>query len=74
MKTDFAEIAEAALNLPTDEKARLAQQLLTSMDTDDVEERWEAEIARRVTMVREGTASLVTSDEVDRRIRSILAR
>lgn len=59
------------LHLPKAARARLAQVLLASLDAENsaaspaaVEAAWEAEIARRVTEVRDGTVAGIPADEV----------
>jgi len=45
MPTSVDDIDAAALELPADERARLAQRLFASLDRDpDVEAAWDAEI------------------------------
>ncbi|MBW3565149.1 MAG: addiction module protein [Acidobacteria bacterium] len=55
---DAAKLLEEAMNLPLDERARLAEDLLASLDEkeDDVEAAWAAEIQRRAQEVRDGAA------------------
>lgn len=51
-----ARIRDEALQLPTDERARLAADLLESLDEAEeaVESAWAAEIEKRVTAIRAG--------------------
>jgi putative addiction module component (TIGR02574 family) len=55
---DATKLLEEAMNLPLDERARLAEELLASLDEkeEDVEAAWAAEIQRRAQEVRDGSA------------------
>ena len=55
---DVNKLFQEAMTLPLDERARLAEELLASLDEkeDEVEAAWAAEIQRRAQEVREGTA------------------
>ena len=68
------EVLAAALDLPTDERARVAHKLLLSLDDDEqgaeedassVAAAWAAEISRRLEEVRNGDVELIDADEVD---------
>jgi len=50
------ELLSEALELPLDDRAKMAAELLESLDAteSDVEAAWAAEIARRVTAARAG--------------------
>ncbi len=54
------EITNKAFKLPTDERAKLACELIISLDKKDidkeVETTWDVEIARRVVEIRSGKA------------------
>jgi putative addiction module component (TIGR02574 family) len=59
------------LRLPKTDRARLAQLLLVSLDVEAaaaspaaVEAAWEAEIARRVAELRDGTVAGIPADQV----------
>ena len=55
-------IARDALSLPSEERAKLAHDLIVSLDTEgieaesDIEDAWDREIGRRVAEIREGRA------------------
>ncbi len=55
---DATKLLEEAMNLPLDERARLAEELLASLDEkeEDVEAAWAAEIQSRAQEVRDGAA------------------
>jgi sigma54-dependent transcription regulator len=71
------EVLAAALELADDDRARIAHELLCSLDTEvsdaDVQATWTAEIARRLREVREGSAELIDADEVDAYVEQRLA-
>ena len=53
---DVTKLLQEAMTLPLDERARLAEELLASLDEmeHDVEAAWAAEIQRRAQEVRDG--------------------
>ena len=59
------QIESAAMELSLDERARLAERLLASLDQDAViKEVWAAEIERRVQDYRSGKLSTRAGDDV----------
>jgi hypothetical protein len=76
MRTE--DLLAAALDLPTKERARLAHELLVSLDDDEGEpdpgweEAWCVEIERRLRDVREGKAVLEDGPTVLREIEAEL--
>jgi len=60
------------LRLPPEERARLALELIRSLDTEaepGVADAWDAEIARRGAEVDAGTAETMTLDEYRAHVR-----
>jgi hypothetical protein len=58
MSTTIEELAEQAMTLPIESRARLADLLVESLDTDElgrIEQLWIAEAKRRRDEVRSGT-------------------
>jgi putative addiction module component (TIGR02574 family) len=55
---DVNKLLQEAMTLPLDERARLAEELMASLDEkeDQVEAAWAAEIQRRAQEVRDGAA------------------
>lgn len=54
-----------ARNLPRDERARLAEALLDSLDEEtEIERAWREEIRRRVQQVRDGDVEMIPAEEV----------
>jgi hypothetical protein len=72
---DFDSVEKQALSLSTDDRARLAQELLESLDTlppDELRKLWLDEAERRATQIDRGEAVLVSGDEVARKARALL--
>jgi len=68
-------LEEEVLSLPTEERARLAERLLDSLDApseEEISELWLEEEARRAREIDEGLVELVSSDEVERKARALL--
>ena len=64
---DLNEILRAALSLDVRDRARLAEQLLASLDSlteDEVERLWADEAERRLEEFRAGRVSAVPEEEV----------
>ena len=67
MDRDITEVLEAALKLPPEGRAALAQSLLDSLDTDvdeGAEAAWRSEIARRVKELDSGAVTPIPWPEV----------
>ena len=72
---DSKTLHEAALNLPPDERAALAEKLLLSLDepTDaELEQVWLSEAAHRARELDRGDVQAIPADEVRRKARSLL--
>jgi len=68
---------DLALELPAEERAALAHDLLASLDGPpdaDAAEAWEAEIGRRLEELQSGQVQTATAEEVLRRIDERLRR
>ena len=64
-----------ALKLPPEERARLAERLISSLDQEadaDVEELWLREAERRLEELESGAVSAVPADRVIEKARSTL--
>ena len=71
MTTDFEAITAAALALPEGQRADLLCRLMDSLEGPpdaDVEQAWDAEIARRLEDVRSGKEKGIPWEEVRRRL------
>ena len=66
------DLREQVLALPAQERARIASDLLASLDSEAVDEEevdrlWSAETQRRAAMLESGDADTFTWDEIQRR-------
>jgi hypothetical protein len=72
---DLDELKREALKLPTEDRARLARELLESLDDlppEEVERLWLEEGPRRGAQIDAGAVELVPAEEVDRKARALL--
>jgi putative addiction module component (TIGR02574 family) len=80
MSKPLDRIEAEALELPPQERARLAHRLLDSLEAPEVEDpaeverAWKAEIERRVAIYDAGKAELVPGEQVLREARDRLRR
>lgn len=59
------ELEAAVLSLPKDERARLAERLIASLDEDpEVEAAWAAEIRSRLDAIDRGDIELIPAEDV----------
>lgn len=71
----YEKVKDEALQLPLEDRSRLASRLLESLDDeDDVSPEWLEEIRRRVKEINDGTAKMVPHDEVLANVRARLAK
>jgi putative addiction module component (TIGR02574 family) len=73
MGTDPEALRDAALALSEAERAKLARDLIASLDgpaDDDVAEAWDIELCRRINEVESGRAQLLDVEDVLARIRA----
>ena len=74
MSTSVEELAAKAQDLSPEDRARLAEDLLASLQDEpqsEVEAAWDREIERRVEQVRVGTARLIPAEDVHAEARQI---
>lgn len=72
---DVETLEREALRLPPEERARLATELLESLDElprGDLDKVWLDEAARRAAQIDSGDVELISADEVDRKARELL--
>ena len=72
---DIDTLKREALRLPPEDRARLASELLKSLDAlpkQDADRLWLEEATRRAAQVDSGEVELVSADEVDRKARALL--
>jgi len=68
-------LEKEVLRLPPEDRARLAELLLSSLDelsVSDLERVWFAEAQGRAEQVDSGAVQLISSEEVEKKARSIL--
>lgn len=76
-KAELEALRNAALALSESERAKLARDLVASLDgpqEGDVAEAWDIEICRRINEIEAGRASLLDVDDVLTRIRARIPR
>ena len=66
------DLREEVLKLPAQERARIASDLLASLDSEAVDEEeidqlWSAETQRRAAMLESGDAGTLTWDDIQQR-------
>jgi hypothetical protein len=75
MATTVEQLAEQAMSLPSESRARLADLLVESLDSEDlgqIEQLWVAEAKRRRDEVRDGTVESISGEEGLRSVRDSL--
>ena len=77
MAATIEELAEQALRLPSEERARLADLLIESLTADalgSIDRRWLAEAARRRDELKSGRVSGIPGDEALRKVRDAVGQ
>ena len=77
MSTQFDRVAADAMKLPLRDRVRLAQQLVSTIDSDaetNVEKLWFDEAERRLEELHSGKVEGIEADEAFRRVREELTR
>jgi len=77
MATNVDRLAEQAMKLPGESRARLADLLVESLDAEElgqIDRLWVAEAKRRRDEVRSGHVKTIPGDEARRRVRSAIRR
>ncbi|MBW7925756.1 MAG: addiction module protein [Burkholderiaceae bacterium] len=74
MLTPVEELTQKALSLSPEERVRLAEALLATVQEVDaeIEAAWEEEIKRRISEIENGTATLVHAEEVFAEVRRLI--
>lgn len=74
MSTLIEELSRQALSLPPEERVQLAEKLLATVQEmdEDVDAAWDEEIRRRVAEIDNGTANLVSAEEVFAEVRRLI--
>jgi putative addiction module component (TIGR02574 family) len=66
-------ITDEVLSLPVEDRLRLIEQLLTSLNLplrEDIDRAWAEEAERRVSQIEAGEAALIPGEEVFSRLRA----
>jgi putative addiction module component (TIGR02574 family) len=77
MATTVERLAEQALKLPSESRARLADLLVESLDADElgrIDRLWIAEAKRRRDEVRAGRVKTIPGEQARRKVRDALKR
>ena len=77
MSTTVEQLAEQAMNLPAESRAKLADLLVEGLDTDElgrIEHMWLTEAKRRRDEVRSGEVKTIPGPEALRKVRDMLER
>jgi hypothetical protein len=75
MSTTWEQLAEQAMALPTESRARLADRLVESLDLEElgpVDRLWTAEAIRRRDEVRAGRVQTIRGEDALRKVRDSL--
>ena len=67
------QVEAEARRLPREERARLAEALIASLDEEaEIDQAWSAEIARRVEELQSGAVTSIPAEEVFAEIEGLL--
>ena len=75
MSMNFISVEQEALRLPLQQRAGLVYRLLASLgdlSESEVEQLWLVEAQRRADEIDQGLAKLVSAEELERRVQSLL--
>lgn len=72
----LAELSVRAAALPPEDRARLAEELLASLQpTDpDIEAAWDAELRRRIAEIERGAVQVIPAEQAFAQVRGALER
>ena len=77
MATTVEQLAKQAMTLPTESRARLADLLVESLDSEElgrIDQMWITEAKRRRDEVRAGRVETIPGEEALRKVRDALKR
>ena len=77
MSTLVEELSARAKTLSAEDRARLVEELLDSLQGDsdtEVENAWDREIERRVAEIESGAVKLISAEEVHAEARRLIRR
>ncbi len=76
MSSGYEKVANAALALPPEARAMLAEDLVASLEVsqEEIDDAWRVEIERRVKEIKEGKVQLIPGEQVMSELRAQLKR
>jgi hypothetical protein len=77
MATTVEQLAEQAMNLPSESRARLADLLVESLDADelgDIDRLWVTQAKHRRDEVRTGRVETIPGDDALQKVRNLVRR
>jgi putative addiction module component (TIGR02574 family) len=77
MSRNPQELLKEAMELPPEARAALADSLLNSLDTEtdlNVEQAWQEEIQKRMASIEDGTAEMISWEDVQAQLLRRLQR
>ena len=76
MSDVVSELADRARSLTAEQRARLAEQILSTLDPEDVsvEQAWGQEIRKRIEEIESGLETTIPGDQVFAEVRQALRR
>jgi len=76
MANGYKDVVSAALALPPEARAMLAEDLVASLESsqEEIDEAWRIEIDRRVKEIKEGKVQLIPGEQVMSELRAQLKR
>ena len=77
MSTLVEELSARAKTLPAEDRARLAEELLESLQEEsdgEDEAAWDREIERRITEIESGAVELIPAEDVHAEARRLIRR
>ena len=75
MATNWEQLAEQAMDLPSESRARLADRLVESLDVAElgaIDNLWVAEAIRRRDEIRSGSVETIDGEDALRKVRDSL--
>lgn len=75
MPDNFADLSQRAHELPADERVKLAEELLSSLEGEpdaQLDAAWDEELRKRIEEVESGAVELVPASEAFARVRRSL--
>jgi putative addiction module component (TIGR02574 family) len=76
MANAYEDVVNAALALPPEARAMLAEDLIASLESsqEEIDEAWRIEIERRLKEIKQGKVQLIPGEQVMSELRAQLKR